>query len=370
MWEAPPPDTAGHAVGDGQEILTPAAIENLLVDFRSWLQHLSSAAPADQEEDEQAQPIDLHTLLGQFIALRHEVNLQTKAARSQQEQSGQALQQLSQALEALRQTQAAAQQVNQQARDEALRPLLKTLLDVHDAFSLAEREIRRAQETVLPLLRELAFEILPSENGACGRETELIKELGALLEPELDMEVEAGPEPASAPRPKMSLWRRLFGRDRGQTGVCEVQPETLARFQAQQQRLCAKLQEQRQAMVAQREQYQRLQSRQQERQRQERAAQQEREEKIERASQRLDQLIEAVITGYGMSLQRLERALEHSGLEAIPCVGEPFDPERMEVVAAVADSDRSPGEVIEEVRRGYLWHGRVFRYAQVSVAKT
>ena len=34
-----------------------------------------------------------------------------------------------------------------------------------------------------------------------------------------------------------------------------------------------------------------------------------------------------------------------------------------------ADSGRPSGEVIEEVRRGYLWNGRVFRYAQVRVAK-
>jgi molecular chaperone GrpE (heat shock protein) len=47
----------------------------------------------------------------------------------------------------------------------------------------------------------------------------------------------------------------------------------------------------------------------------------------------------------------------------------PFDPELMEVVEAVADSGQSAGEVIEEVRRGYLWHGRIFRYAQVRVAK-
>jgi molecular chaperone GrpE len=66
----------------------------------------------------------------------------------------------------------------------------------------------------------------------------------------------------------------------------------------------------------------------------------------------------------------LERALERSGLEPIPCVGEFFDPERMEVVAAIADGGHKPGEVIEEVRRGYLWRGRVFRYAQVSVAKS
>jgi molecular chaperone GrpE len=70
-----------------------------------------------------------------------------------------------------------------------------------------------------------------------------------------------------------------------------------------------------------------------------------------------------------MSLERLERTLEQCGLELIPTEGELFDPEQMEVVEAVADSGRPSGEVVEEVRRGYLWRGRVFRYAQVRVAK-
>ncbi len=71
-----------------------------------------------------------------------------------------------------------------------------------------------------------------------------------------------------------------------------------------------------------------------------------------------------------MSLQRVERALRQHGLEAMPAAGERFDPERMEVVEAVAESGRPSGEVIDEVRRGYLWNGRVFRYAQVRVAKS
>ena len=71
-----------------------------------------------------------------------------------------------------------------------------------------------------------------------------------------------------------------------------------------------------------------------------------------------------------MSLQRLERALQHHGLEAIPCVGRPFDPERMEVLEVVADTGRPANEVLDEVRRGYLWNGRVFRYAQVRVARS
>ena len=70
------------------------------------------------------------------------------------------------------------------------------------------------------------------------------------------------------------------------------------------------------------------------------------------------------------ALQRLERAMRQHGLEPTEAVGQPFDPERMEVLEAVTDSGRPPGEVLEEVRRGYLWNGRVFRYAQVRVARS
>jgi molecular chaperone GrpE len=70
-----------------------------------------------------------------------------------------------------------------------------------------------------------------------------------------------------------------------------------------------------------------------------------------------------------MSLQRLERTLSQIGLEPMSCVGEAFDPERMEVVAVVSDSDRPSGEVVEAIRQGYNWRGRVFRFAQVAVAR-
>jgi molecular chaperone GrpE len=41
----------------------------------------------------------------------------------------------------------------------------------------------------------------------------------------------------------------------------------------------------------------------------------------------------------------------------------------MEVVEAVPNTGRPLSEVIEEVRRGYLWNGSIFRYAQVRVAR-
>jgi molecular chaperone GrpE len=346
--------------------LTPAAIEAVLADFRSWLQHLSSAPPG-QSAQEQAQAVDLHTLLGQFVAVRHEVNLQTKAARSQQEQTGLALQQLGQALESGRQAQAAAQQANQQTRDEALKPLLKTLLDVHDAFSLAQRETGRTRENILPLLDELAYEPLPLQDGSSNSEVQLLPELTPL--PGSDVALAAGDGPQSASRPEPSVWQRWFGWSHNQTRVAG-QSSTFAKMQAQQQRLLARLEEQRTAMADQHEQYRRLLESQKEQRQRERIAHQQQQGQLAQAVERVDQLIDSVVTGYQMSLQRLERALQQAGLEPIPCAGELFDPEQMEVVAAVADSGRPAGEVIEEVRRGYLWRGRVFRYAQVSVAKT
>ena len=48
----------------------------------------------------------------------------------------------------------------------------------------------------------------------------------------------------------------------------------------------------------------------------------------------------------------------------------PFDPESMEAVEATADSGRPDGEVLAMMRRGYRRDGRVFRFAQVRVAKS
>jgi molecular chaperone GrpE len=95
------------------------------------------------------------------------------------------------------------------------------------------------------------------------------------------------------------------------------------------------------------------------------------------------QVLNSLLVGYTMGLQRLERALAQHELEPIECVGEPFDSECMEVVDVVTDlpsippkSERLEGEmgwpiteVVEEVRRGYRWQGRLFRCAQVRVRK-
>jgi molecular chaperone GrpE len=269
----------------------------VLTDFRAWLQRVAAQPPAGggppaaRVEEE---PIDLHTLLAQFVAVRHEVNLQTKAARAQQEQNAVSLEQLEQALAAFQEAQGRAREADEKAQDELLRPLLKTLVDSYDALALAVREVQRVQEAALPLLSQLA----------------------AAPEP-------APPPPWSRPEPPHGFWDRWFGgrSEPAQVRAAEAQP----------------------------------------------TAQQERQ--AEQAAGQVRRLLDSVITGYTMSLRRMERALQQYGLEPTPCVGQAFDPERMEVVEVVHEPGRSATEVIEEVRRGYLWRGRLFRYAQVRVAR-
>lgn len=60
-------------------------------------------------------------------------------------------------------------------------------------------------------------------------------------------------------------------------------------------------------------------------------------------------------------------ALRKEGLEPVAAVGEPFDPELHEAVMHV-EGDGSGGPVVVEVMRsGYVWNGRVLRPAMVKV---
>ena len=448
-----------------------------------------AALPAQAEEE--SPPIDLHTLLAQFIALRHEVHLQTRATRAQQEQNAETLRQLTETMDALRIQQAQARETQTQAQEEVARPLLKTLVDLHDALTLAEREVRRAQENILPILEEITaslcevsleeeLDIVTPARSASDTQarsvsdgiseldedeeevkSSLVGELSELLKwadveekvkpetmpspessseettvPEVVLAAETAPTPEEPPRdetasppaetppepeqpqnsePKpeepapapLSFSARLFGRgwsvrqpqtaeetpppppvkapepalpsvpqphiwtpqvetdpeilippvlprseplpgevqtkieSLGQTHLPESGPLTpppLPDPETLQPPLPPEPEEQPPQVPL---------------------------EVIDRARQ----MLASVVTGYTMSVQRVDRALRQQGLEPIPTVGQPFDPERMEVLEVVPAGECLPGEVADEIRRGYLWRGRVFRFAQVRVAR-
>lgn len=238
------------------------------------------------------------------------MNLQTKAVRAQQEQNAETLKQLSEALAALEPPADELAEPEESPSDEALRPLLKTLVEVYDALALAERESRRVQEAVLPALEKAAR-----------------------------------PEPAGArhevPAQKVADaalpgWARWLGLDSKVRAALEVHQAGLAVGLGEAQRTEGER----------------------------------RRGDAETAAGQVRELVSSLLTGYAMGLQRLDRALRQYGLEPIACIGQPFDPEHMEVVEAVAGNGRPAGEVCAEVRRGYLWNGRIFRFAQVSVTKS
>jgi molecular chaperone GrpE len=235
----------------------------VLADFRVWLEQAAAAPAPPPPADEPVEPPDLHALLGQMIALRHEVNLQTKAVRAQQEQNAATLDELSRAIELASEAMPRAE-TSSAGTEDSVRPILKVLVDVADALTLARREFERGRRSLGSTLDELAA------------------------------------APAST-----SWLARLFGP----TPALSTAPE---KFNA---------------------------------------------------------MLESLVTGYAMSLQRVERALEQLGLERMQCAGRPFDPERMEVVEVVSEGVEPAGQVVAEIRPGYLWQGRVFRFAQVSVAR-
>ncbi len=293
---------------DSSEFTVDHAVEEVIADFRQWLYDLRDEPPlADQEEPE---TIDLQTVLGHFVALRQEVTLQTRSVRSQQEQSAETLRQLQQSLELLSRSQARNEQLGNQMQTEHLRPLVKSLTDLYDAMALASREIQRAQDALSPLLVSMA-----------------------------DLEaIEDGPLPQAS-----AYW---LPPGEGFLSRWLLNPAAEAALRASQ--------EETQSAI--------------ERMRSERIARQERLRQANEASVRVREALASIVTGYTMSLQRIERALKQHGLEPIPTVGETFDPDLMEAIAKAAGTGQAAGEVVAEIRRGYMWHGRVFRCAQVSVA--
>jgi molecular chaperone GrpE len=277
----PPPDAAAP--------LTPAAVERVLADFRTWLTDLA-AAPSPTAEPP---TVDLHTVVAQFTALRHEVNLQTRAARTSLEQTGEALKQLEETVEELRE--------RPEADDDESAPLLKAMIDVYDNLALALRQVERQRATIDQPLAE------------CADEPDVLDLRGKALAP--------GPVVL---RP--SFWWMLFGRTAAKPAHGPEVDALLKEVDARRER---------RADAA----------------------------KLVRSS------FDGLIAGYRMSLARVDRAIEQAGLEPIATVGQPFDPELMEAVEVAGDTGRPAGQVVEEVRRGYLRGEVVFRYAQVKVAR-
>ena len=76
-----------------------------------------------------------------------------------------------------------------------------------------------------------------------------------------------------------------------------------------------------------------------------------------------------MLKGVEMVFGELNEVLVGEGLVAIEASGKPFDPERHEAVVAAEEDGVEAGTVMDVVRKGYEFNGRVLRPALVKVAR-
>jgi molecular chaperone GrpE len=248
--------------------------ESVLARFRQWLDEAHAEAetivadggPLDREPESHA--IGLFQVIEEFTALRHELKLQTKSARSLDERTVDALE----ALEA-----ATGQFRSVEPRErEAAKPLVEALVELDDALRRGRAVIETARQRIL--------EESPR------RLQERLDELWR----------------------KQPWWKRWVSRP-----LHEAALDACSRHAAELHR----------------------------------------------------EILDSFLEGYRLIQGRLAKAMDKEEILRMDCVGKPADPNSMTVVEVVHDPSRPPGTVVEEVRPGYYWKSKVFRFAEVRAVQ-
>ena len=76
----------------------------------------------------------------------------------------------------------------------------------------------------------------------------------------------------------------------------------------------------------------------------------------------------ALLKGVEMIHKNLVRMLEKEGLERIEALGKTFDPNIHELGTKIPKNDCEEGVVLEEVRKGFVYKGRVLRPCMVNIS--
>ncbi len=88
-----------------------------------------------------------------------------------------------------------------------------------------------------------------------------------------------------------------------------------------------------------------------------------------RLARRETQLAQGLGTGIALTLRRIDDLLAERRVRALDAVGGRLDPHTMRAVGVKLQADRPPGEVLSEVRRGYVRDDDLLRLAEVIVNK-
>jgi molecular chaperone GrpE (heat shock protein) len=79
-------------------------------------------------------------------------------------------------------------------------------------------------------------------------------------------------------------------------------------------------------------------------------------------------VLQAMVEGDALALDRLDDMLRRLDVHEIPALGKSFDPRVMRAVEAADAPAAPPGTVLQVFRAGYTADGRVLRFAEVKVA--
>ena len=74
------------------------------------------------------------------------------------------------------------------------------------------------------------------------------------------------------------------------------------------------------------------------------------------------------VEGINLTANQLKTDLKKHGIEEIDCKGIVFDPNTCEALSQIPSNDHKEGEVIEVMRKGFVFKDKVIRYAQVVIA--
>jgi len=77
----------------------------------------------------------------------------------------------------------------------------------------------------------------------------------------------------------------------------------------------------------------------------------------------------ALIRGYELGVERLDQTLAEFHAREIRCLGDSFDPHRMNAIESEETARVPGGTVLEVYRSGFEWNGEIFRPAQVKVSR-
>ena len=81
------------------------------------------------------------------------------------------------------------------------------------------------------------------------------------------------------------------------------------------------------------------------------------------------EILASLVDGYALVQKRLQKALQRTQIRRIEALGKPVNPQQMNVVEVVDDPYLPPGQVVDEIRPGYVWRGDVLRCAEVKAVR-